>query len=206
MQAIVENRRILEDMRAMGRTRNTLTPMIGLSLAALVAGSLVTLAVLAQRVSLDIPLATPVLPRPPQSAASPPPLVVENPPPALAEDLPRQDADVPVDRVLPLRIARPATPAKPDPKPNRDKGKKGPDKPDERRVAVGLPPGIVKKMNRGRELPPGHSTRAAATAKRFPQVESNGQGRGACGPPPCGVAAGNSGGSSSSASKGKKKH
>lgn len=180
-------------MRAMGRTRNTLTPMIGLSLAALVAGSLITLAVLAQRVSLNVPLANPVLPRPPASAASPPPLVVENPPPATVDELPRRrDADVPVDRVLPLRIARPAVPAEPS---GRDKGKDkdgndGPDrpKPDPRDVAVGLPPGIVKKMNRGRELPPGHSTRSAATAKRFPHESSQGRGRGVCGAPPCGNA------------------
>ena len=187
---MVENRRILEDMRTMGRTRNTLTPMIGLSLAALVAGSLVTLAVLAQRVSLDVPLANPVMPHQTRAGATAPPLVVENPPPADVDDLPRQrdvDFDLPPDRVLPLRIAAPAAPGgrKPAKGPDGD-GKPQKPKPDQRVATAGLPPGIIKKINRGGELPPGHARKVAAGAKRFPSGHSNGRGRGTCGEPPCG--------------------
>src|SRR5687768_14026352 len=113
-------------MRTMGRTRNTLTPMIGLSLAALVAGSLVSLAVLAQRVSLNAPYPDPVTPMAPQGGAAAPPVVVENPPPDSARELDRdRDLDVPPDRVLPLRIARAAAPAA-----NPPADKKQPDKPD----------------------------------------------------------------------------
>src|SRR5687768_679297 len=112
-------------MRIMPRTRNTLTPMIGLSLAALVAGSLITLAVLAQRVTLDVPMGVEIQPRRSSSTSQPPPLVVaggEAPEPRERPE-PRTRAGEIEDQVLPLRISRAAAPA-PDRKSKGNGGRK----------------------------------------------------------------------------------
>lgn len=164
--------------------------MIGLSLAALVAGSLITLAVLAQRVTLDSPVGVQeIQPRRSSTSEPAPPLVVANeaPPSAPERDRPRRDraGEVIEDQVLPLRISRAATPAREGAKRGgKDKGDdRGDDAP--RRYAAALPPGIIKKVNGGGQLPPGHRKRVSAAARPDPKV-AHGNGRGACGPPPCG--------------------
>jgi hypothetical protein len=162
--------------------------MIGLSLAALVAGSLITLAVLAQRVTLDIPIGVEeIQPRRANTTTEGPPLVVaQNAPEPPSRRQPRRGGGggpVIEDQVLPLRISQPATPARgADRKGGSDRG---PDRqPQQRRLVAGLPPGIIKKVGNGGSLPPGHKKQAVAGAQ--PNPTSNGNGRGACGEPPCG--------------------
>ena len=163
-----------------------MTPLIGLSLAALVAGSLITLAVLAQRVTLETPQSGgEVQPRTTTTSGEAPPLVIANePPPPEPEDRQQRPPTETGDQVLPLRISQPAVPADNGPKKPKDGDRPDPDKPKGRPLAAGLPPGIIKKINRGDETPPGHLKRAAVGARPVPPGTSNG--RGACGEPPCG--------------------
>ncbi len=139
-------------------SRAGLTPIIGLGLAAIVAGSLVMLSVLAQRVSLESPLPEPVQPRRLSTAPVPGVSIPSDGVPARERERRRPlpitvaIAEEPSPaRVLPLRLAaKPRRPARPV----RPKWGPGHNKPDVGRpVALGHkkhhPPALGHHKRRG---------------------------------------------------------
>ena len=161
--------------------------MIGLSLAALVAGSLVTLAVLAQRVTLQGSAASPIVPRPPRTENSAPLVIGSG---AATDPRPREEAagEEPVDRVLPLRVEK--APAEPKPSPlGRPREPEAPTEPKHK--DKGLPPGLARKGPRHASFHGGGAKAGVAPAAGRPQPSrSHTKAQGSCGAPPCGRALG----------------